>query len=68
MSYRIEYLLETTDEGTVCHAVASNAADLDGAEREAFAHAEQARRLGDTGFQIRHVNAVDEVVSIGQFE
>ena len=68
MSYRIEYLTETTEENTVCHSVLSHGTDLESAEREAFAHAEVARqKFGATGFQIRHLNAVDEVVTIAEF-
>ncbi len=69
MSYRIEYLTETTDEGTVCHSMQSSGGDLDAVEREAFANADMAKdRYGATGFQIRHMNAVDKVVAIAEFD
>ena len=67
MSYRIEYLTETTEEGSVCHAFMSQSATLADAEAEAFDHADPAKAKGATGFQIRHLNAVDKVVAIANF-
>jgi hypothetical protein len=68
MSYRIEYLTETTREDSVCHAINSVGDTLESAEAEAFANAGKAKRRGSTGFQIRHINAVDEVVAIANFK
>jgi hypothetical protein len=68
MGYRIEYLTETTDTESVCGAIESQGGDLQSAQSEGLAHAEQARQRGATGFQIRHVNAVDIVVAIVNFE
>jgi hypothetical protein len=67
MSYRIEYLTETTDEDSICYAFLSRGSTLDAAEAEAFSQAREARAKGATGFQIRHLNAVDVVVSIADF-
>jgi hypothetical protein len=67
MSYRIEYLTETTDEESVCDAFQSHGATLEAAEAEAFSQEPQARAKGATGFQIRHLNAVDVVVAIADF-
>lgn len=67
MSYRIEYLTETTDEDSICHAFLSKGSTLDDAQTEAFSQAKEARAKGATGFQIRHLNAVDVVVAIGEF-
>jgi len=67
MSFRIEYLTETTNEDSVCHAFMSKGATLQDAEEDAFDHAPEARAKGATGFQIRHLNAVDVVVAIANF-
>lgn len=67
MSYRIEYLTETTDEDSICHAFLSKGSTLDDAEAEAYSLANEARAKGATGFQIRHLNAVDVVVAIADF-
>jgi len=69
MSYRIEYLKETTETDSVCHTLLSRSETLDEAAEEAFAKAGVAKSLfGATGFQIRHLNAVDEVVAIANFD
>ena len=67
MSYHIEYLTEITDEDSVVHAFVSASDTLDDAEADAEAHAEEAKAKGAQGFQIRHVNAVDQVVAIAEF-
>ena len=67
MSFRIEYLTDTTQEESVCHAGISRGSTLEDVENEAMAHADQAKAKGATGFQIRQMNAVDEVVAIGDF-
>jgi hypothetical protein len=67
MSYRIEYLTETTREDSVCHAIDVASGTLDSVEAQAMAHSEAARQHGATGFQIRHVNAVDKVIAIVDF-
>ena len=67
MSYRIEYLTETTDEDSVVHAFQSEGDTLDAAAADAVAHAEEAIAKGAHGFQIRHLNAVDRVVAIADF-
>lgn len=68
MHYRIEYLTETTDADSVCAAFDAKTKDLETAKFEALAKSDKARTVGATGFQIRHVNAIDEVVSIVNFE
>lgn len=67
MSFRIEYLKETAREDSVCHALVSRGTTLEAAEAEAFAGAGLAKEHGATGFQIRHLNAVDKVVAIADF-
>jgi hypothetical protein len=67
MSYRIEYLTEITEEDSVCHAIVSAASTLEGVRAEALAHADAARAKGAHGFQIRHLNAIDQVVTIADF-
>lgn len=67
MSYRIEFLKETTDADSVCHAHIAHGSDLESVEREAFAEEDFAKTKGATGFQIRHLNAVDEVIAIANF-
>jgi hypothetical protein len=67
MSYRIEYLTETTEEDSVCLAFISTSATLEGAEAEAFQGAPAAKERGAKGFQVRHLNAVDVVVAIAEF-
>jgi hypothetical protein len=67
MSFRIEYLTETTEEESVCHAFMSKASTLEGAETDAVENADAAKARGAHGFQIRHLNAVDEVVAIADF-
>ncbi|ANP45846.1 hypothetical protein [Candidatus Viadribacter manganicus] len=67
MSFRIEYLKETTCEDSVCHALVSHGKTLEAAEEEAFAGADLAKQRGATGFQIRHLNAVDKIVVIADF-
>jgi hypothetical protein len=68
MSYRIEYLTETTEEDSVCHAFMSKASTLEDAATDALANSDDAKVKGARGFQIRHVNAVDEVVAITDFK
>jgi hypothetical protein len=65
MSFRIEYLKETTREDSVCHALVSRGTTLEAAEAEAFAGADLAKQRGATGFQ--NLNAVDKVVAIAEF-
>jgi hypothetical protein len=67
MSFRIEFLSETTDENSICLTMRAQGKTLEEVEREAFAQAESAKRQGATGFQIRHLNAVDVVVAIADF-
>jgi hypothetical protein len=67
MSYRIEYLTETTEEDSVVHSFMSQGSTLAAAEADALERAEEAREKGATGFQIRHLNAVDVVVAIADF-
>lgn len=67
MHFRIEYLTETTREDSVCAAFMSDAKSIQAAELDAMAHADDAKAKGATGFQIRHLNAVDRVVAIADF-
>lgn len=69
MSYRIEYMTETTEEDTVCHTLLAQSSKLEAAAAEAFEKADVAKELfGATGFQIRHMNAVDKIVVIANFD
>lgn len=68
MHYRIEYLTETTDADSICASFDANAKDLGAAEGEALENSGYAKTAGATGFQVRHVNAVDEIISIVNFE
>jgi hypothetical protein len=68
MSYRVEYLTETTDEDSVCAAFQSSSKTLADAQQDAFDQSAAAKAKGATGFQIRHLNAVDKVVSITNFD
>ncbi|UPT61429.1 MAG: hypothetical protein M0D54_13465 [Hyphomonadaceae bacterium JAD_PAG50586_4] len=67
MSFGIEYLIETTQEDSVCHTFMAKASTLDAAQAEALTNAADAKIKGATGYQIRHLNAVDRVVSIENF-
>lgn len=69
MSYRIEYMTETAQEDSVCHTLLAHSSKLDGAAAEAFEKADVAKDLfGATVFQIRHMNAVDKIVVIANFD
>lgn len=67
MSYRVEYLTETTKEESVCYAFMSDSATLEAAEQDALAHSREAKAKGARGFQIRHLNAVDKVITVADF-
>ena len=67
MSYRIEYLTETTEEASVVDAFMSKGSTIEDAAADALARSGEAKEKGATGFQIRHLNAVDVVVAIADF-
>lgn len=67
MSYRIEYLTETTEEDSVVGTFMSQGSTVEDAAADAVARSEEARAKGATGFQIRHLNAVDVIVAIAEF-
>jgi len=67
MRYRIEYLIETTEEETVC-AVVETAADLDSVEWQARVGGVDARRRhGAGGFQIRDLEDHGRIVALETF-
>lgn len=62
-------MTETTEENTVCHTLLTQSVTLQDAAAEAFDKADVAKELfGATGFQIRHLNAVDKIVAIANFD
>lgn len=68
MRYRIEFLLESTDENSVCHVKAGASDRLENVGKEAFDYATTARRLfGATGFQIREQTNAGRIVALETF-
>ena len=69
MRYRIEYLLEPTDEKSVCHTKGAVSDDLEQATREALGSASMARKVfGATGFQIRELTTRGKIVALEYFD
>jgi hypothetical protein len=63
--FRIEYLTETTDENSVCHAKVVGVFGLDEAKREAWLAFQPVRTLfGANGFQIRDIERGGEIVAL----
>jgi hypothetical protein len=68
MRYRVEYLTETTEEGSVCH-VTDAEGDLDSVEFMArLRGADAAALFGASGFQIRDVDNRDRIVALQTFD
>jgi hypothetical protein len=65
--YRVEFLAETTEERSVCHAVDTND-ELVVAEMRAFLGASRMRRdFGAEGFQIRELTS-GSIVILNSFD
>lgn len=55
--FRIEYLIETTEEDSVCHVLSPAGASLQEAGEHAYAAFDRChQRFGATGFQIRDMS------------
>jgi hypothetical protein len=68
MRYRIEYLIESTEEQSVCETAAVDG-DLETVERLAKAGAAMARiAYGAGGFQIRDLEREGRVITIETFD
>ncbi len=68
MRYRVEYLTETTDVGTVCIAIEA-ACDRVAAEWLARARgADARRRYNAEGFQIRDLSDAGRIVTLEWFD
>jgi hypothetical protein len=65
--YRIEYLTETTEESSICHAVEAEGY-LDGVELLAQVQAPKVKlRYGADGFQVRDLGADGRIVILQTF-
>ena len=68
MRYRVEYLLETTEEVSVCHSADTND-ELEVVEMRAFLAASRMRReFGAEGFQIRDLKSHGAIVALETFD
>jgi|CXWL01.1.fsa_nt_gi hypothetical protein len=68
MRYRIEYLLESTDERSVCHSAVTDG-DLDVVEGEARRGRVLAQlTFGADGFQIRDLGDSGRIVALEPFD
>jgi hypothetical protein len=68
MRYRVEYLTETTEETSVCHATDAEG-DLGSVEFMARIHgADAATQFGASGFQIRDVDNRNAIVALQTFD
>ena len=68
MRYRVEFLNETTEEASVCHAAETND-ELEVAEMRAFLAAGRMRKeFGAEGFQIRDLKSEGRIVVLENFE
>ena len=67
MRYRVEFLVETTEEDSVCHSIVADG-HLDGVELLAFARSGEVKlKYGAEGFQIRDLNDNDRIVALETF-
>lgn len=67
MRYRVEFLAETTEEESVCHAVDTND-ELEVVEMRAYLGASRMRReFGAEGFQIRELTS-GSIVILNSFD
>ncbi|WP_395648154.1 hypothetical protein [Terricaulis sp.] len=68
MRYRVEFLVETTEEDSVCHTIDADG-HLDGVELLAFARSgEMKLRHGAEGFQIRDLTDRERIVALETFD
>lgn len=68
MRYRVEFLIETTEEDSVCHTLDAEG-HLDGVELLAFARSvEMKTKHGAEGFQIRDLSNNDCIVALETFD
>lgn len=68
MRYRVEFLVETTEEESVCHSLDAEG-HLDGVELLAFARSGEVKiKYGAAGFQIRDLNDNDRIVALETFD
>lgn len=68
MRYRVEFLMETTEEISVCHTTDTND-ELEVAEMRAFLAASRMRRdFGAEGFQIRDLKTEGTIVVLETFD
>lgn len=69
MRYRIEFLKETTEEGSVCHVRDPLDTELATARFQAHAWSAQVREdFGATGFQIRDLRNQGCIVTLEDFD
>lgn len=68
MRYLVEFLIETTEEDSVCHTLEAEG-HLDGVELLAFARSREMRRAhGAEGFQIRDLHNDARIVALETFD
>lgn len=68
MRYRVEFLSETTEEVSVCHAAETND-ELEVAEMRAILAAARMRKdFGAEGFQIRDMKSEGRIVVLETFD
>ncbi len=68
MRYRVEFLSETTQEASVCHAAETND-ELEVAEMRAILAAARMRKdYGAEGFQIRDLTSQGRIVLLETFD
>lgn len=69
MRYRIEYLIESTDEHSVCHSADAEGGDLNAAENEARRGQMLVQfTFGAEGFQIRDLRDNGRIVALEPFD
>jgi hypothetical protein len=69
MRYQIEYLIESTDEHSVCHSAVAEGGDLTAAEAEARRGQMLVQfTFGAEGFQIRDLRDNGRIVALEPFD
>ncbi len=69
MRFKIEFLRETTEAHSVCHARSVRARELEVAQFQAQAWAQDAKRkFGADGFQIRWMEDSGRIVFVESFD
>lgn len=69
MRFRIEYLMETTEQNSVCHTRSLGTPNLSLAAMQAHAWSSTARtQFGAGGFQIRDLSDSGRIVALETFE